>query len=109
MRSQQNRRGFLRGTAVTAVAATFAARTSPVWAAPVCTGVTRTSESQMTPLPPPRVKGTLTLEETLAQRRSIREFSDASLALTELGQLLWAAQGITGLGGGRTAPSAGSL
>jgi len=60
-------------------------------------------------LPPPRSKGTLTLEETLAQRRSVREFSDARLTLAELSQLLWAAQGITRSDGLRTAPSAGAL
>jgi SagB-type dehydrogenase family enzyme len=53
--------------------------------------------------------GTLTLEEALAQRRSIREFSDMPLTLDELGQLLWAAQGITHPAGYRTAPSAGAL
>lgn len=45
----------------------------------------------------------------LAQRRSVREFSDQQLTLEELGQLLWAAQGITHPAGYRTAPSAGAL
>ncbi|MBM3130785.1 MAG: SagB/ThcOx family dehydrogenase [Chloroflexi bacterium] len=60
-------------------------------------------------LPPPRAKGTLSLEETLARRRSVREFTDAPLTLAELGQLLWAAQGITHPAGLRAAPSAGAL
>jgi SagB-type dehydrogenase family enzyme len=60
-------------------------------------------------LPTPRAIGTLTLEEALAQRRSVREFRDVSLTLEELGQLLWAVQGITHPAGYRTAPSAGSL
>ena len=60
-------------------------------------------------LPTPRARGTLTLEETLARRRSVREFADTSLTLAELGQLLWAAQGITSSAGQRTAPSAGAL
>lgn len=64
---------------------------------------------QMIQLPAPRTEGTLTLEETLAMRRSVREFSDAPLTLDELGQLLWAAQGITHPAGYRTAPSAGAL
>jgi SagB-type dehydrogenase family enzyme len=42
-------------------------------------------------------------------RRSIRSFSDAMLVLPELGQLLWAGQGITDRAGLRTAPSAGAL
>lgn len=60
-------------------------------------------------LPPPQLEGSRTLEETLAQRRSVREFSDAPLTQAELGQLLWAAQGITHPAGLRTAPSAGAL
>jgi SagB-type dehydrogenase family enzyme len=55
------------------------------------------------------LKGTLTLEEALAQRRSIRSFDDQLLTRAELGQLLWAAQGITSPSGLRTAPSAGAL
>ena len=53
--------------------------------------------------------GRVSLEETLQGRRSVREFAPAPLALTELSQLLWAAQGITSPEGGRTAPSAGAL
>jgi nitroreductase len=45
----------------------------------------------------------------LAQRRSIREFSDAPLTLMELGQLLWVAQGITHPAVLRTAPWARAL
>jgi SagB-type dehydrogenase family enzyme len=45
----------------------------------------------------------------LRQRRSGREYADEPLTRRELGQLLWAAQGITSDEGGRTAPSAGAL
>jgi SagB-type dehydrogenase family enzyme len=51
----------------------------------------------------------LTLEEALAKRRSVRQFSGEALTMEELGQLLWAAQGITHPSGLRTAPSAGAL
>lgn len=64
---------------------------------------------EMIQLPKPKEKGTLTLEETLVQRRSIREFSDKLLTLDDLSQLLWAAQGITNQAGHRTSPSAGAL
>lgn len=64
---------------------------------------------QTVTLPQPRAQGTLTLEETLAQRRSIRSFDDRLLTRAELGQLLWAAQGITSPAGLRTSPSAGAL
>lgn len=61
-------------------------------------------------LPPPRQHGEISLEETLAKRRSLREFSSARLSWEQIGQLLWAAQGITSQSGGlRTAPSAGAL
>jgi SagB-type dehydrogenase family enzyme len=51
----------------------------------------------------------MSLEETLARRRSVREFSDKPLSDQDVSQLLWAAQGITHPEGLRTAPSAGAL
>lgn len=60
-------------------------------------------------LPEPRHQSNVSVESALQSRRSVREFRDESLTLGEVSQLLWAAQGITGPGGGRTAPSAGAL
>ena len=60
-------------------------------------------------LPAPRNSGDVSIEETLAQRRSIRGYSEEPLTLAEAGQLLWAAQGVTAEWGARTAPSAGAL
>jgi SagB-type dehydrogenase family enzyme len=60
-------------------------------------------------LPEPDLTGAISLEQTLALRRSIRAYTDRSLTSEEIGQLLWAAQGITRDWGGRTAPSAGAL
>jgi SagB-type dehydrogenase family enzyme len=60
-------------------------------------------------LPPPDLLGQLPLEQALARRRSLREFSPEPLSQNELSQLLWAAQGITDIEGRRTAPSAGAL
>ena len=51
----------------------------------------------------------MSLEEALARRRSVREFTREALTERELSQLLWAAQGITHAEGLRTAPSAGAL
>lgn len=62
-----------------------------------------------TPLPPPALVGDASLEELLALRRSVRQYDDQPLTTSELGQLLWAAQGITDERGLRTAPSAGAL
>ncbi len=60
-------------------------------------------------LPQPRLQGEVSVEETLALRRSVRSFTEQELTLEEISQLLWAAQGITVAWGGRTAPSAGAL
>lgn len=60
-------------------------------------------------LPPPALTGGLSLVEAVARRRSIRELDTAPLSWTEIGQLLWSAQGITGPEGLRAAPSAGAL
>lgn len=60
-------------------------------------------------LPRPSVSGSSSLEQLLAQRRSTREYKRTALELAEIGQLLWAAQGITHAHGFRTAPSAGAL
>jgi SagB-type dehydrogenase family enzyme len=62
-----------------------------------------------TTLPSPRLDGAGAVERALAQRRSLRSFADRPLALTDAGQLLWAAQGVSDPAQGRrTAPSAGA-
>lgn len=58
-------------------------------------------------LPVPRKKGTLSLEEAIAKRRSVYEFSPEPLRDEHVSQLAWAAQGISNEEGLRTAPSAG--
>lgn len=60
-------------------------------------------------LPPPRLTGTIPLEQVLLQRRSVRDFAESPLSLAAFGQLLWSAQGISHPQGLRTAPSAGAL
>jgi SagB-type dehydrogenase family enzyme len=59
-------------------------------------------------LPAPRRTSDAVLEAIIAARRSERDFAPGPLALAELAQLLWAAQGITHRDGLRTAPSAGA-
>ncbi len=57
-------------------------------------------------LPKVREKGPASLEETLNERRSVREYAAGPLRLDEVSQLLWAASGVNLYR--RTAPSAGA-
>ena len=64
----------------------------------------------MIPLPAPRLDGDLSLERTILDRRSIREFSDEPLTLSELSGLLWSISGVTDEATGyRATPSAGAI
>lgn len=67
------------------------------------------AQKQTLKLPRPTLRGEVSAEEALARRRSVREYSRKPLTLEEISQLLWAAQGVTGPDGERTAPSAGAL
>lgn len=96
------------------LAAQLLAACTPLARSPVPTD-TRSSTMNPTvvpeptiPLPPPVQQGRMSLEAALARRRSVREYSEERLTPVELGQLLWAAQGITSPEGFRTAPSAGA-
>ena len=60
-------------------------------------------------LPPPVLESSVSVEETLANRRSHRNFEDRALSVEQLSQILWAAYGVTDPRGFRTAPSAGAL
>lgn len=66
-------------------------------------------EAEDIQLPQPYDDGHVSVEKALLLRRSVREYSDSPLALNEISQLLWAAQGNTSPAGFRTAPSAGAL
>ncbi|MEW6416825.1 MAG: SagB/ThcOx family dehydrogenase [Nitrospirota bacterium] len=66
-------------------------------------------ESEIIKLPEPAYKSNTSVEEALLKRRCVRDYKDKPLTLAEVSQLLWAAQGITGSFGFRTAPSAGAL
>ncbi|NNG13199.1 MAG: hypothetical protein HKM88_08130 [Halobacteria archaeon] len=72
-------------------------------------GVAAPDEPMSVRLPEPRADSGVSVEQALRQRRSQRRYTPAPLALAEVGQLLWAAQGVTGRGDLRAAPSAGAL
>ena len=61
-------------------------------------------------LPKPKMEGTISVEQAIRQRRTVRAFSPEILQLDHLSQLLWSAQGLTGKRRfKRAAPSAGAL
>ena len=57
-------------------------------------------------LPSPKKAGGVGLEAALVARRPMRSYTSQSLTVAEVGELLWAAQGVTSADGKRTAPSA---
>jgi SagB-type dehydrogenase family enzyme len=68
------------------------------------------ADEKTSALPSPVLAGHMSLEEALARRRSIRQFTDEPLSLKEIAQLCWAGQGITDETlGFRASPSAGAL
>jgi len=83
--------------------AVFLATTAAAWGAGTTAGDARVA------LPAPKLDSPVSVEQALRERRSVRRFLEQPLTLAEVGQLLWAAQGITGRGGLRTTPSAGAL
>lgn len=82
----------------------FATRPSPYKKDPL--------ELKRVSLHPPDRRGGAPIWETMAKRRSIRDFSPQPITFSELSQLLWATQGVTAKVWGydlRAAPSAGAL
>lgn len=69
----------------------------------------RPKKGTVVKLPYPKLKGQVSLEEALANRRSVREYTNEPLTLEEVSQLLWATYGISEITHRlRTAPSAGA-
>jgi protease I len=69
----------------------------------------RVSPLKIIQLTEPSLKGSISFEEALAKRRSVRQFTGQQLKPAQIGQLAWAGQGITEpVRRLRTAPSAGA-
>ena len=84
----------------------------------------QTLTADLIQLPNPRYDSGTSVEKAMNSRRSVRSYADEPLSLSDISQMLWAAQGITKRtdtlpskwnpkyewqGGYRTAPSAGAL
>jgi len=70
----------------------------------------RVSPLKIIQLSEPSLKGPVSFEESLAKRRSVRQFTNQQLKPAQISQLAWAGQGITEPQRGlRTAPSAGAI
>lgn len=82
------------------------------------------SEAESISLPVPQHDSPISVEKAISLRRSIRDYVDIPVSISEISQILWAAQGFTRerkepprmwnpkyewQGGLRTAPSAGAL
>ncbi len=69
----------------------------------------RVSPLKIIQLTEPSLTGSVSFEEALAKRRSVRHFTNEQLKPAQISQLAWAGQGITEpVRGLRTAPSAGA-
>lgn len=103
------RRAVIRGAAVAAgMASLMSPRGAGATGQPGPGGPVR--DRQDISLPKPNLKGGMSLGEAIARRRSVREFARRPLSLEQIGQLLWAAEGITGRASYlRAHPSAGAL
>jgi len=97
--------GLLAGALTTGVGIVMFSYSKPKQPKPTAT---ETPRAVLTGLQP-KTWGSVSVEEALARRRSIREYADKPLTMEQVMQLLWAAQGITlPQYGFRTAPSAGA-
>jgi SagB-type dehydrogenase family enzyme len=64
--------------------------------------------AEIVPLPAPQIESTVSLEEALSRDNPIGHYTELPLTVSDISQLLWAAQDITSDEGDRTTPSISS-
>ena len=106
-RQGAGRRRAPRATAILLACAAIAGGCGPLVSDEEPTG-DPPEEPMMRSLPEPSTPETGSLEDAVAARRSVRDFDPRALTEAQVGQLLWAAQGVTDPSGLRAAPSAGA-
>lgn len=75
----------------------------------ISVGASSMEQESLIKLTQPVYDSSVSLEESILKRRSIRRYKNEPLTINKVSQLMWAAQGITDSDGLRTAPSAGAL
>ena len=81
-----------------------------VWPQPTTTSNSQRTVISTVSLPSPILQGNMSVEQAIQNRRSIRHYTNQSLTLQDVSQILWAAQGITDKTNNlRSAPSAGQV
>jgi SagB-type dehydrogenase family enzyme len=103
------RRELLVGVAAAAIAEGCTRQAPPGSAQQSPAQASQAQYTNQVALPKPSVAGTVSLEEAIERRRSVRTFGPGPVPVGTIGQLLWAGQGVTSPDGKRTAPSAGAL
>ena len=111
-RLPQHRQGAGRHRARHATAILLACTVIAVACGPLVSDEEPTGEPAEEPvmwsLPEPSTPEAGSLEDAVAARRSVRDLDPRALTEAQVGQLLWAAQGVTDPSGLRAAPSAGA-
>lgn len=106
-RQGADRRRATRATAILLACAVIAVACGPLVSDEEPAG-DPPEEPLMWSLPEPSTPEAGSLEDAVAARRSVRDLDPRALTEAQVGQLLWAAQGVTDPSGLRTAPSAGA-
>ena len=81
-----------------------------VWPQPTTTSNSQRTVISTINLPSPILEGNVSVEQAIQNRRSVRHYTNQSMTLQDVSQLMWAAQGITDKANNlRSVPSGGQV